>query len=255
MKRTTVHGFGWIVAGSAAASLLIATCWAAQDGAASDRTARAAARTAAKEKANDRREAAKERREAAKEKAEAAKEARESSKAEAKANLEAAREKKSDVAADRVDARQANQARRIQQGITKGYLTNDEIAKLNAQQSKIAQMESSLKSDGRLSRDESNRLRAELNEASRCIWAEKHDTEGNQMPTYRLGKNVFAKDNLTAKLADENLSAADAKALLKDFHRTVELKHKLAADDLSDTERTALQSEYDTLLNTYFEVR
>ena len=137
----------------------------------------------------------------------------------------------------------------------KGYLTSDEIAKLDAQQKSIESLQHSFESDGKLSRDERQQLRDALDTASRCVWAEKHDTEGNQMPTYRLGKNVFAKDDFTAKMEDPNLSKAEAKALCRDFHRVVTLKRKLATEDLSDDQRTKLQAEYNDLLNKYFEVR
>jgi hypothetical protein len=187
------------------------------------------------------------------------KEARQTEREKAKESIEA---KKKDIQENRtenrekvVDNRQANQEKRIQHGIKKGYLTADEIKKLEAQQASIATLETSLKADGKITRNEFKQLQTELNEASRCIWAEKHDTDGNQMPTYRLGKNIFARNDLTSKLADENLSAADAKALLKDFHRTVELKRKLSTDNLSADERAKLQAEYDALLNKYFEVR
>ena len=155
----------------------------------------------------------------------------------------------------RVDRREENQAKRIEQGIKKGYLTTDEIAKLDEQQKKIAALESQFKSDGKLTRDEMKQMRTALDTASHCIWAEKHDTEGNQMPVYRLGKNIFAKDGLTAQLQIENLPVDQAKALMKDFRRTVELKRKLAKEDLSDADRAKFQAEYNDLLNKYFEIR
>jgi len=175
--------------------------------------------------------------------------------AERRKARETAKEKTDGVSHDYVEKRQSNQARRIDQGIKKGYLTSDEIAKLQAQQKSIEGMQQSFESDGNLSRDERRQLHDALDTASRCIWAEKHDTEGNPMPTYRLGKNVFAKDDFTAKMEDPNLSAADAKALCKDFHRVVTFKKKLATEDLSDDQRAKLQAEYNDLLNKYFEVR
>ena len=195
--------------------------------------------------------AAKERIEAAKAKREEAREKRE----EAKAKREEVRKDLEEKGKERIDKRQDNQSKRIEHGTKKGYLTQDEVSKLQAQQTAIANLEASALTDGKLTRDEFKSIRTELNEASRCIWAEKHDTDGKQMPTYRLGKNVFAKAELTGKLADENLKPEEARALLKDFHRTVELKRKLSTDDLSDAERAALQAEYNDLLNKYFEVR
>jgi len=153
-----------------------------------------------------------------------------------------------------IDNRQERQARRIQHGINKGYLTDEETKQLQAQQASIAALENSLSADGNLTGNEFRQLQSELNEASRSIWAEKHDTEGNQMPVYRLGENVVAKDSLTAKLASGEMTRAEAKALLKDFRRMMELMTRLSGD-LSESERAALQSEYDTLLNEYFELK
>ncbi|MBI5725282.1 MAG: hypothetical protein HZA50_15085 [Planctomycetes bacterium] len=154
-----------------------------------------------------------------------------------------------------VDRREDNQRKRIDHGIAKGYLTPDEIKKLEDQQKRIAAMEADFKSDGKLNKDEMKDLREALNTASRCIWAEKHDTEGRQMAVYRLGKNVFAKDDLTSKLQNESLPAAEAKALVHDFHEAVRLKHKLATHDLSAEERAKAQAQYNELLNKYFELR
>lgn len=175
--------------------------------------------------------------------------------AENKAAREATQKAREERRQESVDKRQEFQAKRIQHGINKGYLTTDEIAKLDTQQKQIATMEEQFQGDGQLSKDEARDLRQELDTASHCIWAEKHDTDGNQMPVYRLGKNIYAKDTLTAQLADENLSRTDARALLTDFRRTAELKKTLATADLSAAERAKLQAEYDALLNKYFEMR
>lgn len=155
-----------------------------------------------------------------------------------------------------IDHREANQAKRIQHGINKGYLTEAEATALQNQQSAIASLEEQYKSDGKLTGKEAKDLREALQEASRCIWAEKHDTEGNQMPAYRFGKNVFAKDALTQPLqVDQEVDAAEAKRIMKDFRRMMRLKHQLATEDLPPARRTVLQSEFDELLNQYFETR
>lgn len=154
-----------------------------------------------------------------------------------------------------VDNREARQTKRIEHGISKGYLTPDEVAKLEAQQKAIADLEASFKSDGKVTKDEFKQLNDMLNTASHCIWAEKHDTDGNQMAVYRFGKNVFAKPELTALLADENLSHEQAKQIIGDFRKMMNIKQALATRILTADERAKLQSEFNDLLNKYFEVR
>lgn len=153
-----------------------------------------------------------------------------------------------------VDNRQEHQDKRIQHGINKGYLTEDEVTKLNTQQTKIETLESSLTGDGSLSKQDFRQLQSELNTASHCIWGEKHDTDGNQMAAYRFGKNVFAKSDLTTKMSDENLSKGEAKKICKDFKSMMDLKKQLSGS-LSESERQKLQAQYDELLNLYFETR
>jgi hypothetical protein len=171
-----------------------------------------------------------------------------------------AREKRKENRDDRreegVDRREENQAKRIQHGINKGYLTEGEATALQNQQSAIASMEEKYKSDGKLTGKEAKDLHQALQEASRSIWAEKHDVEGNQMPVYRFGQNVFAKDALTQKFqTGQEVDAAEAKAIMKDFRRMMQLKHKLATEDIPPARRTILQNEYNELLNQYFETR
>jgi hypothetical protein len=193
-----------------------------------------------------------EKREAAKAKAEEKRAAAKEKRAENREEMQnRVQERREDV----VDRREDHQEKRIQHGIEKGYLTEDEVAKLQERQSSIAALESSLTSDGKLTGSEFHQLQQELNDASRSIWSEKHDADGNQMAVYRLDKNVFANSTLTAAMNNPDLTKADAKALLKDFRRTVELKRTLSTGDLSDDERAKLQAEYDDLLNRYFEVR
>jgi len=154
-----------------------------------------------------------------------------------------------------LERRQNFQQRRIQHGIRRGFLTPEEASALQAEQREIENLAESFKGDGRITRDEARELRTALNEASVHIWAQKHDTTGNQMPSYRLGKNVYANAELTAALENADITNEQARSILKDMHRTLRLKHALATADLSDTERAKMQAEYDDLLNKYFEVR
>jgi hypothetical protein len=169
-----------------------------------------------------------------------------------KAERQQAREK---ARGDKADNREARQAKRIENGIKKGALTQDELDTLTKQQKSIGDLEDSIKGDGKVTKDEAKQLKDALDTASRNIWGDKHNTEGNQLPTYRLGDNVFAKDDFTSKMSDPNLSKTDARKLTHDFHHLIELKHSLASDDLTPEQRSKKQAEFNDLLNQYFEVR
>ncbi|HBC86951.1 MAG TPA: hypothetical protein DCZ94_08365 [Lentisphaeria bacterium] len=196
----------------------------------------------------DKIEAKKAAHEAVKEKISANKENREAVKDKVNNKIETRRE-------NYVDNRQDHQTDRIQHGINRGYLTPEETQSLKIQQQEIAALESSYRSDGKLSMPEMKDLQSALNVASANIWAEKHDTDGVQMATYRLGKDVFAKSSFTSQMANQDMTGADAKALTSDFRKMLGLKTSLANDNLSDEERTQKQTEYNELLNKYFEVR
>ena len=77
--------------------------------------------------------------------------------------------------ADRIDAREAAQARRIQQARRAGELTWYETLKLKAEQRRIHRMEADAKRDGYVSRSEARRIQAAQDEASRSIYRESHD--------------------------------------------------------------------------------
>jgi hypothetical protein len=74
-----------------------------------------------------------------------------------------------------VNARQANQRERIQQGVASGEITRREQHRLNATQRAIAVEERAFKSDGRLTAAERRKLHRDLDRASRDIHRQKHD--------------------------------------------------------------------------------
>jgi hypothetical protein len=168
-----------------------------------------------------------------------------------KAAAAEATEKRTDHVNTVTEKRQDNQEKRIEHGIQKGYLTSEETGKLEQQQQSIEKMQQQFNSDGKIMPAEAKQLRTALNEASFDIWSQKHDTDGKQMATYRLGKNVFLKPEVAARLEDENLSRGDARQFLGDFHDLCDLKRKLNGD-LTDDQRAQLQDRYDDLLNLYF---
>lgn len=76
-----------------------------------------------------------------------------------------------------VDQRQANQQKRIDQGVQSGQLTEKEAKKLNKQQERINKKEAKMKEDGKLTKKEREKLKKEQDKASRDIYKEKHDKQ------------------------------------------------------------------------------
>jgi hypothetical protein len=98
-----------------------------------------------------------------------------------------------------IDAREANQARRILQGVRSGQLTAEETKRLLLQQFDIRQNEREFKSDGNLTWEERRQLHHQLNEASRDIYREKHDEE--RMPWARP-RDLKSLANWTPRAVD-----------------------------------------------------
>jgi hypothetical protein len=74
-----------------------------------------------------------------------------------------------------IQQREANQERRIDQGIKSGRLTPNEAGRLEAQQARIQQREERMKADGNLTAGERRRLTRQQNRASRNIYRLKHN--------------------------------------------------------------------------------
>jgi uncharacterized protein HemX len=77
----------------------------------------------------------------------------------------------------RIQKREQNQEKRIEQGEKSGQLTPREAGRLERQQTKIKQDEERMKSDGKLTKQERKKLTREQNRASRNIYKEKHDKQ------------------------------------------------------------------------------
>ncbi len=76
-----------------------------------------------------------------------------------------------------IDAAQANQAARIQQGQRDGSLTRREAAQLQQEQRNIQLLESRAKADGHVSRSEHDQIRRAQDNAGRHIAQERNDSE------------------------------------------------------------------------------
>ena len=81
------------------------------------------------------------------------------------------------TATPRVDQRQANQERRIQQGVQSGALTPAEAARLEKGQDRVENLEAKAKADGKVTKAEKARLHAAQDKQSRRIAKQKHDKQ------------------------------------------------------------------------------
>ena len=77
----------------------------------------------------------------------------------------------------RIDQRQANQERRIDNGIASGQLSKRETRRLEREQTVINKAEDKAKADGSVTAKERKRLTKMQNHASRDIYRQKHDAQ------------------------------------------------------------------------------
>ena len=84
---------------------------------------------------------------------------------------------KDPTATPRLDAREANQKRRIEQGKASGQLTPKEAAQLEKREAKLEAHEQAAKADGKVTPAERRRLQREADRNSRAIYRQKHDKQ------------------------------------------------------------------------------
>ena len=77
----------------------------------------------------------------------------------------------------RIDQRQANQERRIEQGESSGALTQKEANRLEKGQAHVQKMESRAVADGKVTAKERARIEKAQDKQSRRIYKEKHDKQ------------------------------------------------------------------------------
>ena len=75
----------------------------------------------------------------------------------------------------RIDQRQANQERRIEQGEKSGALTQKEAARLEKGQAHVQKMENKAVADGKVTQKERARIEKAQDRQSRKIYRDKHD--------------------------------------------------------------------------------
>ena len=79
--------------------------------------------------------------------------------------------------APRIDKRQDNQERRIEQGEKSGALNQKEAARLEKGQARVQKMESKAAADGKVTKKERRRIEHAQDQQSRRIYREKHDKQ------------------------------------------------------------------------------
>lgn len=77
----------------------------------------------------------------------------------------------------RIDQRQANQERRIEQGVKSGQLTGKEAARLEKGQARVQKMEAKAAADGKVTKKERAKVEHAQAQQSRKIAREKHDKQ------------------------------------------------------------------------------
>jgi hypothetical protein len=130
-----------------------------------------------------------------------------------------------------VNARLANQAARISAGISDGTLTTGEAARLEHEQAAIAREEQRFLSDGNLSPREKRRLMRDETRATRRIWRERHDRQGNMAPTSYLNRRLDKDQRrIDAGVADGSLTAREARRMQNSANRIRAEEERFKAD-------------------------
>ena len=81
------------------------------------------------------------------------------------------------AAQSRIDQRQENQQRRIDEGVKSGQLTDREAARLQKGQQRIQRMEDKARADGKVTPEERRRIERAQDRESRRIERESHDRQ------------------------------------------------------------------------------
>ena len=81
------------------------------------------------------------------------------------------------LATPRIDQRQVNQQKRINQGVASGQLTQREAGRLQRREGRLAVHKAQARADGVVTPNERRRLQREQNRVSRAIYRQQHDRQ------------------------------------------------------------------------------
>lgn len=82
-----------------------------------------------------------------------------------------------------LDKREANQEKRIDQGVASGQLNTKESNRMDIRQDKLAADEAAAKSDGKVTRAERRQLQRQADRDSAAIRRQKHDPQIAMTPS------------------------------------------------------------------------
>jgi hypothetical protein len=126
-----------------------------------------------------------------------------------------------------------------------GSLTKNEVKSLVQREKDFAEFEKSLKGDGDLTKEEREQLHGELNDLSKEIFEEKHNTEVR-------GPDTAENARIRNRLGTGALSRERGREICRKAGRLGELRRKLS-EKLTDEERGKLQGEHDRIVDELFE--
>lgn len=149
---------------------------------------------------------------------------------------------------ERVDARQARQAKRIDNGLSAGRLTQKEYDRLKKTQERIAKKEQAFLEDGKLSKKEAKKLEKMQKRASKKIYAQKHDKQRNRMKRQA--------DRIAEGVKNGELTEAEQKQLEASRKAIQEFRKEAKADGkLTAFERKTLRSMKDNASSEIYKLK
>jgi polyhydroxyalkanoate synthesis regulator phasin len=80
-------------------------------------------------------------------------------------------------AQQRIDAREANQQKRIDEGVKSGELTKREAERMQKGQARVQKMEDKANADGKITKNEARAIEKAQDNQSKRIYKEKHDKQ------------------------------------------------------------------------------
>lgn len=155
-----------------------------------------------------------------------------------------------DSSGGRIDQRQSNQQKRIDQGVKSGELTQQEAARLQQDQARIQRMENKARADGTITREEAARIERAQDRQSKAIARESHD---KQRAHTQGGGRIDARQANQQKRIDEGvrrgeLTPNEAARLRNEQARIQRMEDRARADGrLNPEERRRIDHQLDQL--------